>query len=287
MFRIRRGSITTLSDESEGRLRLKIPVLRAGLWVLIVIVLVLTVLPSLYLVLWAFGGTETVGLLSPDFSLKWFRRILYSPEWQLSIAYSAILGIVVSGAGCLMLTLHFYFMRYVSLRFDQAAYVSILMVVLVPTISYALALRILGGSLHIHETLLLLIGHVVLVLPIQFFVLESKQEGVATNLLFAGSTLGASHVRNIGVVYLPLMIDALLSAFIVGFFLSFDELVIATFIIDSRLATVPKRLWDEVNRSMDPAPAVISCLVAGAYLSTLFATVLVRRIWRIGKLRKR
>jgi ABC-type spermidine/putrescine transport system permease subunit II len=259
---------------------LKIPVLRAVLWLLIVFICLLVVLPSIYLVLWAFAGTETVGVLSPHMSLQWFRRILSDRDWQISLAYSICLAAGASGVGCTVLLFHFYFMRFSTPFFDRLSYVSVLVVVLMPAVAYALALRIVGGLLHVPETELLAAGHLVLVLPLQFFVLESKQEAVNTNLLFAASTLGASHLRSIRFVYFPLMSEALWGAFIVGFFLSFDELVIATFVIDSSFATVPKKLWDQVNRSMDPSPAVISCLAAGAYLTTVILVFVLQKLRR-------
>jgi ABC-type spermidine/putrescine transport system permease subunit II len=236
--------------------------------------------------LWAFAGTETVGILASKPSLVWFRRILLEPEWQGALAYSAILAIVVSSISSLALLLHFYFMRYAPPIFDHLAYASVLIVILIPAVAYALALRMIGATFHLPEMVLLFMGHMALVIPIQFFVLESKQETVPSNLLFAGSTLGASHIRNLRFVYAPLILDAIIGAFIVGFFLSFDELVIATFIIDSPRVTVPKQLWDQVNRSMDPAPAVISCLIAGAYLLTLLMSAVVGKAWGLMRARR-
>lgn len=267
-----------LTNCRDQKLVLRIPILRACLWFLIILVALFVVLPSVYLLLWAFAGSETVGILAVLPSLHWFRYLLSNPDWQMSITYSVVLAIVVSGIGCAILLVHFYYMRYLSSIFDRLTYASIFLVVLMPTVTYALALRLAGGALHLPEMILLLMGHLVFVLPLQFFVIESKQESIPSNLLFAGSTLGASHFRNIRFVYLPLMADALWNAFIVGFFFSFDELVIATFIIDSPFVTVPRRLWDQVNRSMDPAPAVISCLVAGVCALIVAATLIRRRI---------
>jgi len=274
-------------EEHEQQLELKIPALRVGLWLLIVIIALLAVLPSIFLLLWAFAGTETVGLLSPHTSLHWFKQILSDSEWRDAITYSVILGIITSLVGCITLLIHFYFMRYAPSIFDRVAYINILLLVLIPSVTYALALRILGGALRIPESALLLAGHLIFVIPLQFFMLESKQDSVPTNLLFAGSTLGASHFKNITFVYLPLMKDALWNALVVGFFLSFDELVVATFVIDSPAVTVPRRLWDQVNTNMEPSPAVISCLIVGVYLITLAATYALKEVRGLLRVRNR
>jgi putative spermidine/putrescine transport system permease protein len=269
-----------LPDSRDQELTLTIPVLKGVLWLLIALVGLLVVLPSIYLVIWAFRGSETVGLLAPSLSIDWFKHVLSNPEWRESLAYSLILAIVTSFAGCVVLTIHFYFSRYTSI-FEHLTYGSTLLVVLIPPVAYAISLRIIGGAIGIPEMLLMAFGHLVFVIPLQFFVLESREESLSSDLLFAGSTLGASHFRNIIFVYLPAMKKALWGAFLVGAFLSFDELVIATFVLDSSLVTVPRRLWDQVNRNMDPSPAVISLLVAGSYIFILIAAWAQRRLRRL------
>ena len=268
------------TDTKEEELTLQMPLLRVSLWILAFLVSLFVVLPPLYLFFWALAGSEVVGVLDKQPSTRWFEYILTNPEWQTSILYSVILAISVSGISCIVLLWHFYYMRYVSPLLDRLAYVSVLIVILIPSVVYALALRIIGGTLHVSEMKLLFIGHIIFVIPVQYFVLESKQESISSELLYAGSTLGASHFKNIVFVYLPLMTRALWLAFLVGFFFSFDELVVSTFVIDSPLVTVPRRLWDQVPRSMDPSPAVISCLLAMVFTLTIGVTATLRYGWR-------
>ena len=168
-----------------------------SLWILAFLVSLFVVLPPLYLFFWALAGSEVVGVLDKQPSTRWVEYILTNPEWQTSILYSVILAISVSGISCIVLLWHFYYMRYVSPLLDRLAYVSVLIVILIPSVVYALALRIIGGTLHVSEMKLLFIGHIIFVIPVQYFVLESKQESISLELLYAGSTLGASHFKNI------------------------------------------------------------------------------------------
>jgi len=238
--------------------------LRVVLWTVLAVIALVAVMPSLYLLLWAFFGSETVGILERVPSLKWFAEVFANPEWQTSIAYSTVLAFVVSLVSVLALGIHFYCMRYSSALLEITAYAATIVPVILPQVIYALALRVLGGKVGLPELLLVFAGHLVFVLPLQFFVLDAGQETVPTELLYAGSTLGASHLTNITSNYFPLMTRPVIIAFLVGFFFSFDELVIATFVIDSPMVTVTRRLWDQVPRSMVPSPAVIGCSLLGA-----------------------
>lgn len=251
------------------------PKVYIALWLLLGAIFYLAVLPSLYLLVWAIAGTETVGVLDlQNPTLRWFWQVLSDREWQSSLIYSTVTAIATSFMGCVILLTHFYFMRYERPLFDRLAFASVLLIVLIPLVNYALALRALGGQLGLPEALILALGHLVTIVPLQFFILESRQETVPTSLLYAGNTLGASHISNILRVYLPLMKEALVYAFAIGFFASFDELVIATFVLDSPLITVPRRLWSQVDHTMDPSPAVISSLL----LLTVLIVVLVARL---------
>jgi ABC-type spermidine/putrescine transport system permease subunit II len=169
-------------------------------------------------------------------------------------------------------------MRYSAPIVDRLTYLAIIVVVLLPPVSFALALKFLGGLVGFPEIALVLWGNLVFVLPVQFFIIESAQERVPSALLYAGSTLGASHWRNIIIIYVPQIASALWQAFLVGFFFSFDELVIATFVIDSARVTVPRKLWDQIHRSMDPTPAVISIFVMTLYLVSALLTQIVLQV---------
>lgn len=264
--------LETPAHISTRRLVLRLGGVRLALWGSLTLVAFVAVLPSAYLLLWALAGTDTVGILESSPSLAWFHRILGDPQWLKSLLYSTTLALLASGLGTAILTTHFYFMRYVQPIWDRISYASVFLVTTIPATIYALSLRLVGGQMGLPEIILVAIGHLVLVMPAQFFVLESGQERVPSERLFAGSTLGATHSRNILFCYLPLMRQAISAAFLVGLFFSLDELVIATFVIDSSLVTVPRRLWDQVNRGMTPAPAVMACVFGILYL-TAFAVL--------------
>lgn len=272
--------VATPVSIASHRLVLRLGFWKALLWASFLVVAFLAVAPCFYLAIWAFEGTETIGRLAGPPTFSWFIKIIEDPEWQQSLIYSAVLGVTVSMVGAALLTLHFYFMRYSHQAWDRLAYAFIFLVATIPSTIYALGLRLLGGRLAVPELVLVGIGHLIFVMSIQFFVLESGQERVPSERLFAGSTLGATHLRNIWFCYLPLMRETVTAAFLVGLFFSLDELVVATFVIDSTLVTVPRRLWDQVNRGMTPAPAVLAIVFALTYVLTGFGLASLNRFWR-------
>jgi len=260
---------TPSSDSAEAggnNIIINIPILRIIFWLIIASSIILAVIPSLYLFVWAFWGSETVGVLNHTPSMQWFHDMLTNSEWNKSLLYSCTLGFFVSILSTILLIVHFYHMRYVNYQFDRIAYLNIIILVMIPQIIYAISLRFMGGMLAIHETALVIIGHIIYIIPLQFFIFESAQETIPDETLFAGSTLGASHIRNICFNYIPVIKTTIGVAILIGFLFSFDEVVISTFVIDSSNVTVPRRLWDQIHRSMIPYPAVTSSLLIGFLL---------------------
>jgi len=191
--------------------------------------------------------------------------------------YSAVIAMTVSAVGTAVLVLYSYAIRFGSLIVDSASLAGCILILLTPPIAYALALRFVAGRIDASEWLALWIGHLVLVLPLQFLVFEAARESCADLMLLASHTLGANHWQTLVFVYLPNMLRPAFFATVVGFFVSFDEVVIAIFVIDSSDATIPKRLWNEASQLATPEPAVIAVVLLSAFAFTLVIGEIIRR----------
>ena len=247
------------------------------IWSLATVPITAVLLPSIYLIVWAFWGTETIGVLNVRPSTKWFASVLQSSDWRASISYSATLGAAVSALGCVVVCIHFYAMRFSDARLERTLYLAAFVPFLVPAVVYGLALRLVGARLGLPELAIMVVGHLATVVPLQFFIMESAQETIPTERLHAAACMGATHPQALAFVYLPEVWKTLVASFLVGFFVSFDELVIATMVIDSGTITVPKRLWGEIHRGMEPQAAVIATLLLGVYISVAIVLVSRRR----------
>ena len=63
------------------------------------------------------------------------------------------------------------------------------------------------------------------------------------------------------------MNTAVLYSLIVGFFVSFDEIVLALFVLDRAFITVPRRLWNNITQLATPDPAVIAVSLLLAFFA--------------------
>ncbi len=228
--------------------------------------------PVLYVLLWTFWGTPVVGVLSASPTMQWVEQFFRDASWLRTGGYSLVVAALVATSGTAILVCFFYFARFGRGRPYWVSYALMMAFLVSPPTLLGLALRLFGGRFGLSEMVLLYLGQLVLVFPVQYFVLDSVQVLVPTEMLFAATTLGASHRRNLWYVYWPLLRRASIAAWGVGFLVSLDELVIALMVIDSSLVTVPQRLWEQIPRSMDPIPAVVgTVLVLASILGIVVA----------------
>lgn len=235
--------------------------LRRGLQALTALAAALVLIPTVYLVVWSLWGTEVPGRLRTSPTGTWFTGVLSSRQWLDSLAYSAVIAIAVGVAGTLANCCYVYFSRFTPAWIHVVTFVLMTAALLNPVIAYGMSLRLLGSSTGSPEWLTVTVGHLVVVLPIQYFILEAAQERTSREMIWAGRTLGASHWGNFFAVFVPLNRLAIIGAFVVGFFVSFDEVVTATFVILSSFVTTPLRLWQGASHMMRPDAAVVSTLL--------------------------
>lgn len=234
--------------------------IRATLWVITCVAALLIIVPTAYLVIWGFWGTDVVGRLRPfeKITFHWFWTILESNAWRISLLYSGTVAFVVSVLGVCITCLYSYCIRFAPRSLDNLTFAFISIVLLSPAIAFGLSLRFSGAMLGLPEWMILGIGHFVLILPLQFLVFEASRESVATEMLMSARTLGSSHISTFFTVYVPNMWLPIIGGIILAFFFSFDDIVVAVFVLDRAFITAPLRLWKGVSHQVTPDPAVIS-----------------------------
>ncbi len=196
----------------------------------------------------------------PGFSWQWYARYLNDPVW-----IDATLRSLEVGAATVMLSLAIGFPLTFSLvrgRYPGRALLDRLMAtpMIVPTIVTSIAVYGLFSRWHLIGSLLgLAIAHTVLALPFVLIVCGAGLRGLDRSLEQAAEGLGASALTILSRVILPQMGPSLVSAAVLAFITSFDEVVVALFLAGSRM-TLPKKMFDNIRMEIDPTIAAVSVL---------------------------
>lgn len=213
----------------------------------------------------------------PGFSWQWYERYLDDPQWIDSTWRSlyiggatAILALALGVPLAFSLVRGRFFGRIVV---DRAA----LAPIIVPHIIFAVAVYGLFAKLKLIGTWYgLVIGHTVLALPFVVLVITAGLRDFDRSLEQAAEGLGASRWQTLRKITLPLLRPSLVSAGLLAFISSFDEVVVALFLAGANM-TLPKKMFDNIMMEIDPTIASVSVI------QILLVSVVLVLIGRFGR----
>jgi spermidine/putrescine transport system permease protein len=236
--------------------------------VLFALVVVFLYAPIAILLVFSFNNSALPAFPLSGFTLHWYRQFLANGDLQGALETSAIVATLSSLGAVLLGTLAS--VALARRRFRGKALVSALLLspLVIPLVVFGISLLLLFHSLGVPRSILtVVIGHIVISLPYTILVLAPRLEQIDVALEEAAYDLGAGPLTTFGRVTLPLILPALVSAFLIAFTTSFDEYAVASFVVGTR-ETFPIYLYSAL-RFPSQLPQVIAVAVVVLSLSLL------------------
>jgi spermidine/putrescine transport system permease protein len=247
--------------------------LRIFFWVIVVFLYA----PILILIVFSFNDHEIVSFPWEGFTLRWYREFLANDALLGALRTSLFIA-TVSSIVTVMLAVPAS-IALVRRRFFGKGMVSGLVFapLVIPLVVFGISLLILFNEIGIPlSAYTVILGHVVLALPFAILTMVPRLERIPPSLEEASRDLGAGWLKTFVYVTLPLLAPAVLSAFIICFTLSFDEIVVASFVAGTQ-TTFPIYLFSQL-RLPQSLPQVIA--VAVVVMTTSVVVVVLFEIWR-------
>jgi spermidine/putrescine transport system permease protein len=259
-------------------------ILLRGFFVAVVIFLYA---PIAILLVFSFNRSPVPAFPLTGFTLHWYRAFLANEDMRAALETSAIVAVlssVVAVALGIVASVALARRRFRGKGPVTALLLSPLVIPFVVLgISLLLLFHVLGMSLSI---LTVAIGHVVISLPYTILVLLPRLEQIDASLAEAAYDLGASRLRTFRSVTFPLILPAVVSAFLIAFTTSFDEYAVASFLAGPRV-TFPIFLYSALRfPSQLPQVIAVAVVVLVITLTVVVAAELGRRLAerRLGEL---
>lgn len=226
---------------------------------------VVMIVPILFVVAAAFTSGSTLRFPPDGISLRWFGDALaYSPFMDAVVSSLQLAGLS-TGLALLLgvpVTLAIHRGRIPGKGLLEGLFLSPLVV---PELVVGLALYqqlMIGLRLDNFSTLLL--GHTALLLPYAVRVTGASLALADPALEEAARGLGASPLRAFVTVTLPMLRPGLISAALLGFVTSFNNVPLSLLLQTRDFRTLPVTMLDYVQQSYDPMVAAASTLVLAA-----------------------
>jgi spermidine/putrescine transport system permease protein len=233
-----------------------------------VLVVVFLYAPIVILLIFSFNNSDIPAFPLSGFTLQWYRDFLANGDLRAALETSAIVA-TLSSLGAVVLGI----LSSIALtrrRFHGRSAVSALLLspLVIPYVVFGISLLLLFHQLGVARSLLtVVIGHIVITLPYTILVLVPRLDQIDVSLEEAAFDLGASRLRTFRSITLPLILPAVVSAFLIAFTTSFDEYAVASFVVGSRV-TFPIYLYAAL-RFPSQLPQVIAVAVVVLLVSLL------------------
>jgi putative spermidine/putrescine transport system permease protein len=239
--------------------------------VVLSLVLIFLIGPFLVIIAASFSAGETLAFPPQGFSVKWVVKVFTVESFRESFAVSMVLAIGGTFAALLLGIPAAYAMSRYRLPFAETVRTIVSAPIIVPGIIVGLALlRYFVVPVGVSITLALFLAHTALVLPYAVRVVSASLGNLRSDIEEAAVLLGSSRLGAFFRVVLPNIRGGILSAFILGFVTSFNQVPVSLFLSGPGVRTLPVDMLGYMEIVFDPSVAALSSLLAFLSIGIVF-----------------
>jgi putative spermidine/putrescine transport system permease protein len=242
------------------------------------LVAVFLLMPLLAVVPVSFTPARYLSMPNGHYSLVHYQQLVTNPDWVDSILLSVRIGVVSSLIATLLGTLFALGVWMYRPRFTAVLVGFVLLPMVVPPVVSAMTLYFMLTALSQvtqavgYDTWLgVALAHVVMIVPFCVVLILVSLSQVDRRIDLAARGMGASTWQRATRIILPNIKFGLVTAAMLSFVLSWEEIGVTLFITSVNAITLPRLMWSGVRDNIDPAIASISVVLI--VLTTLILVI--------------
>ncbi|HET7378594.1 MAG TPA: ABC transporter permease [Gaiellales bacterium] len=226
-----------------------------------------------------FSSAAYLQFPAPGPSLQWFRHFFADPTWTRALSTSLRVGIGAAALATAAGTAAALALDDWTFRGKAALTFMLISPLVVPAVIVGIAAYTFFVGMHWYGSLGGLIAtHAILGLPYVLLSVLAALSRLDRRIRLAALSLGAGPPRVFREITLPLVLPSILSGAVLAFVISFDDVVVATFLANVRTTTLPMRMFQAVESELDPTIAAVSTLLIGFAILVLLALSTMRML---------
>lgn len=217
--------------------------------------------PILIVVPMSFSADTFLGFPPRSWGVTWYQAYFNDPVWVAATWRSVRIALAASLLATLTGTMSVLALPRLGMLLRSGLTGLFLAPAIVPNIIVALGVFILALYVGVAQSeVVLILAHAAIGLPFVIMIVGTAYRQSDPTLERAARVCGAGPFRAFLTGVLPQLMPAIVASGIFAFFVSFDELVIALFLMGGA-ETLPVRLWNDLRFQINPTIASISTLL--------------------------
>ena len=246
---------------------------------IVICALIFLYLPIGTLIVYSFNESRMVTVWT-EASLKWYRALFHNADIIRAVGISLFIAFMTACASVVIGTLAAFVLVRVGRFRGETLFVLLMTAPMVlPEVITGLALLLifvtLGSEIELFANrgiFAIWVAHVTFCSAYTTVVIRSRFRELDISIEEAAMDLGAGPIKVFFAIILPALMPAEVAAFLLGFTMSMDDLVITSFIAGPDSTTLPMLIFSSVRRGLSPeinALATIIVLIVSIF--TFFA----------------
>ena len=246
---------------------------RLWLYVLAAIIMLLMVTPTLIVIPMSFSDSQYLEFPPSNWSVRWYNVYLESPKWMRATVTSLQVGILTMLLATPLGTMAAYGLFVSGHRAARAVFVFLITPLIVPVILIAIGTFYAYGRVGLNNSIPgLVLAHTALAAPLVMILITAALRTYDLNQERVARSLGATRLKAFFAITLPQIQFSILTAALLAFLTSFDEVIIAIFVSGGVNATLTKLMFSALRDFIDPTIAAISTIMILVSTTLLLAT---------------
>ena len=252
---------------SETQIRFKD---RLWLYIFSIIVLFLLIVPSLVVIPMSFSGSQYLEFPPKSFSLRWYEAYFFSSadtglgfnDWMGATWTSIKVAVLTIFVATPIGTMAAYGLSNSSAKVRGILFPIMISPMMVPIILVAIGLFYFFVQFKMVNSITgLVLGHSLVAMPLVLIIVLSALRNYDMNQEKVARSLGASRLRAFFEITLPQIKFSIISACLISFLTSFDEVIISLFVSGGDNSTITRAMFLALRDQIDPTIAAISTVL--------------------------
>jgi putative spermidine/putrescine transport system permease protein len=245
--------------------------LRSRLWLYVIssIILFLLIVPSLIVIPMSFSDSQYLEFPPKNLSLRWYENYFFSwkvengfNDWMAATRTSLLVAVLTIFVATPIGTLAAYGLTNSSARIRSILFPIMISPMMVPIILVAIGLFYFYVQFNMVNSIPgLVLGHSLVAMPLVLIIVMSALKNYDMNQEKVARSLGASRTRAFIEITLPQIKFSLVSAGLISFLTSFDEIIISLFVAGGDNSTITRSMFLALRDQIDPTIAAISTIL--------------------------
>ena len=231
---------------------------RQRLWLYIVagVIMVLLVAPTVIVVPMSFSASQYLEFPPREWSLRWYENYFGAPEWMQATATSLKAGVLTMLVATPIGTIAAYGLHVSGHWLARHLFILLVTPIMIPVILIAIGVFYALVQFKLVNSLSgLVVAHSILALPLVLIIVGAALKSYDFNQELAARSLGASRLKAFLTVTLPQIRFSVITAALLSFLTSFDEVIVAMFVSGGDNSTLTRNMFNALRDQIVPTIA--------------------------------